>query len=322
MTHDLLTRVIYPSIYGDSEIPEQGDSAYLDLPPERLCFTTDSYVVDPILFPGGNIGDLAVNGTVNDLAMAGASPAVISLGLILEEGLPMDQFRLVLNSIGRAARFAGVRVVCGDTKVVPRGRGDKIFINTSGIGILPNGIKIHPSGARPGDRVLVSGTVGDHGIAIMSVREGLQFESPVESDTAPLHELVSTLIRAGVTIHALRDPTRGGLASTLVEIAEASGVSIGIREADVPVSDPVAGACEVLGLDPLMAANEGKLVAIVPEFDSEKALRILRSHPLGKHAALIGEVGNGRPGRVTLESLIGGTRVVTRLAGELLPRIC
>lgn len=323
MTHELLTGLIYPLLYQGSEIPEQGDSAILDNNSSgKICFTTDSYVVDPFLFPGGTIGDLAVNGTLNDLAMSGAKPSWISLGLILEEGLRIDHLKEVIRSIGAAVRSAGVSLVCGDVKVVPKGRGDKIFINTSGIGVVPDGWAVRLSGARPGDRLLINGTVGDHGIAIMSVREGLRFESPVMSDTAALHSLVSDLRQGGVEIHALHDPTRGGLATAVVEIAEASGVSISLDERAIPISPAVLGACEILGLDPLWVANEGKMVAAVPERDAERALSIMRSHPLGKGASSIGSVGNDRAGKVTLESVVGGTRIVSRLAGELLPRIC
>ncbi|MBI5816162.1 MAG: hydrogenase expression/formation protein HypE [Nitrospinae bacterium] len=323
MTHDLVNKVILPLIHEGREAPEQEDSTPLTLPTGEIRFTTDSYVVDPIIFPGGDIGDLAVNGTINDLAMGGAVPFALSLGFILEEGLLMDDFTKVLRSIGRAAREAGIQVACGDTKVVPRGRGDKIFINTSGVGLARNGLRPGSAAVRPGDRLIINGTVGDHGVTIMSMREGLKFESPVKSDTAALHTLVDALVKAGVEIRAMRDPTRGGLATVAVEIAEASGVHIRLDETAIPVNKHVAAACEILGLDPLMVANEGKMVLVTPERDAKKALDVMRSHPLGRDAAMIGEAleTDGRA-KVTLTSYAGGARMVNKLPGELLPRIC
>ncbi len=322
MTERLIEKIIIPNIHNGNSAQEMDDAALIDLPAGRTFFTTDSYVVDPFIFPGGNIGELAVNGTVNDLAMRGAMPVAISVGLILEEGLEVNDLGLILRSMGDAARAAGVKLACGDTKVVPRGRGDKIFINTSGIGVAQNGFDINCGAARPGDAVLVNGTIGDHGVAIMLAREGLNFESPVVSDTAALNGLVKELLDGGVTPKVLRDPTRGGLATTLVEIAEASNVSIRLNESDLPVAPATLAACEILGLDPLMIANEGKMIAIVPADEASKALSIMRSHPEGENAALVGVIENGPPGRVSLASVIGGSRLVTRLDGELLPRIC
>ncbi len=322
MTHDLINKVILPIINGGAPVPVQEDAAMVDIPKGKVFFTTDSYVVDPFIFPGGDIGELAVNGTVNDLAMLGAVPYAISLGFILEEGLNIEDFETVLRSIARAAKETNVNIACGDTKVVPRGRGDKIFINTSGIGVAREGVDISGGGAKPGDRVLINGTIGDHGIAIMSVREGLMFEAPVKSDTAALSSLVESLLDAGVEIHVLRDPTRGGLATTAVEIAESSGVLIRIDEKSIPILPAVSGACEILGLDPMHIANEGKMIAIVPGKDAQKALDIMRAHRSGGEAAIIGEVLDGRGGKVSVTSLVGGSRIMTKMPGELLPRIC
>jgi hydrogenase expression/formation protein HypE len=289
----------------------------------RLAFSTDSFVVSPRFFPGGDIGSLAVHGTVNDLAMCGARPLALSAGFILEEGLPMDELWRAVRSLSRAARDAGVRVVTGDTKVVERGKGDGIYINTSGIGVIPPGIEIAPGRARPGDLILINGPIAQHGIAIMSVREGLAFETAVESDSAPLHDLVAgVLAAAGEQVHVLRDPTRGGLSSTLNEIASQAGVGIRLDETRIPIHEEVRGACEILGLDPLYVANEGKCLVIVAREAAEVALAALRRHPLGREAALIGEVVADPPRRVVLRSRIGGQRIVDMLSGEQLPRIC
>lgn len=322
MTSDLLAKVILPGLYAGGEIPELEDCAQLPLPAGNICFTTDSYVVDPFIFPGGDIGDLAINGTINDLAMGGARPLYISVGFVLEEGLPVEDFKVALNSMNRSARAAGVKIACGDTKVVPRGRGDKIFINTSGIGLARNGVTIGSRNAMPGDRMIINGSIADHGIAIMSVREGLRFDSPVVSDTAALHTLVDALFDAGVDVHVMRDPTRGGLATVAVEIAESAGVGIRLDERAIPMTPAVAGACEVLGLDPMYVANEGKMIILTPERDAQKALDVMRSHPLGKDAAIIGEVYKSDRSKVTVTSSVGGTRIVNKLPGELLPRIC
>lgn len=322
MTSALMEKIVLPALYEEGAVPEQEDAALLDAQPGKLLFTTDSYVVDPFIFPGGNIGELAVNGTINDIAMRGGRPIAISAGLILEEGLSMDDLRLVLRSMGRAARAAGVQITCGDTKVVPKGRGDGIYVNTSGVGAAREGADIRAELARPGDRVLVNGTIGDHGVAVMSAREGLRFESPVKSDTAALHGLVGDLLDAGVEAHVLRDATRGGLATVLVEIAEAANVNIRVDERSIPLSPGVNGACELLGLDPVYIANEGKMALIVPEGDADRALDVMRSHPLGERAAVIGEVEEGSSGKVFMTSLVGGSRLIGKLPGELLPRIC
>ncbi|MBI4665443.1 MAG: hydrogenase expression/formation protein HypE [Nitrospinae bacterium] len=322
MTGELLSKVVMPAIYDGGPPPDMDDATPATLPHNKICFTTDSYVVDPFIFPGGDIGDLAINGTINDLAMAGAEPLFISLAFILEEGLSMDGFKSVLGSIRKASSQAGVQIACGDTKVVPRGKGDKIFINTSGVGAAREGLVVHSRNAAPGDVVIINGTIGDHGIAVMSQREGMRFESPVVSDTAALHTLVSDIIDAGVEIHVMRDPTRGGLATVAVEIAEAAGVSIRLDERAMPISKSVAGACEILGLDPMYVANEGKMILIAPERDAEKALKVMRSHRLGQDAAIIGRVlERGQP-KVTVTSSVGGVRMIGKLPGELLPRIC
>ncbi len=297
------------------------DSAVFDLS-GRLAFTTDSYVVSPMFFPGGDIGRLAVYGTVNDLAMSGAEPLYLSLSFIIEEGLPQSELEQIVGSIRDAASEAGVKIVTGDTKVVNRGSADKLFINTAGIGIIPEGVDISGCNARPGDRVLLSGSIGEHGIAVLSQREGLSFSTQLESDCAPLGGLVAEMLKASPNIHCLRDPTRGGLATTLNELAKQSRVSIRIEEEKVPVQDEVLGACEMLGFDPLYVANEGKLVAIVPEGDAEKVLKAMQGNPYGKDAAIIGEVRAEHPGRVVMRTRLGSSRIVDMLVGDLLPRIC
>ena len=298
------------------------DGAIVTMSGARLAFSTDSYVINPIFFPGGNIGTLAVNGTVNDLAMCGATPMYLSAAFIIEEGFAMDELWRVVLSMQEAAKIAGVQLVTGDTKVVDKGKGDKIFINTSGIGAIENDVDINPKNAQPGDKIILNGAIAAHGIAIMSVREGLEFETRVESDCAPLNDLVRTMFRASKQIHVLRDPTRGGVASALNEIAESANVGIMIHENRIPVADEVRGACEILGFDPLYVANEGKLLAFVDPADSEKVLSAMRSHPLGKDAVIIGEVTAVNPRSVLMRSRIGGTRVVDMLSGEQLPRIC
>jgi hydrogenase expression/formation protein HypE len=298
------------------------DGAVFSIDGVRLAFSTDSYVVSPIFFPGGDIGELAVNGTVNDLAMCGAQPLYLSAAFIIEEGLPMEELWRVVLSMQEAAKRAGVKLVTGDTKVVDRGKGDKIFVNTSGVGVIAEGIDVSSKRATAGDQIILSGAIAEHGIAIMSVREGLEFSTEIRSDTAPLNELVQAMFRASKHIHVLRDPTRGGVASALNEIAESSNVGIVISETSVPLTEGVRGACEILGLDPLYVANEGKLLAFVSAGDSAKVLEAMRAHPLGKEAAVIGEVTNGHPGTVIMKSRIGGSRVVDMLSGEQLPRIC
>lgn len=321
LSGDLVEHLFMPA-FANPALAQLGDFAALDLPGGRLAFSTDSFVVRPRFFPGGNIGDLAVNGTVNDLAMSGARPIYLSAGFILEEGLPLDELGIIVQTMAAAAQRAGVEIVTGDTKVVDRGHGDGIYINTSGIGIIPAQVRIGPEQARPGDQVLVSGEIATHGIAIMSVREGLTFETTIESDSAPLHELVAALLAAAPQVRVLRDPTRGGLATSLNEIAAASRVGVAIDEKSVPVDSAVRAGCEFLGLDPLYVANEGKLVAIVPAGQAGPALEALRNHPLGRHAAHIGHITEDHPGRVIARTGIGGSRLVDKQIGEQLPRIC
>jgi hydrogenase expression/formation protein HypE len=298
------------------------DGAVFSVDGARLAFSTDSYVVSPIFFPGGDIGELAVNGTVNDLAMCGARPLYLSVAFIIEEGLPMEDLWRIVLSMEEAAKRAGVMLVTGDTKVVDRGKGDKIFVNTSGVGVVAEGIDVSSKRAAPGDQIILSGAIAVHGIAIMSVREGLEFETRIESDTAPLNELVQAILRAGKHIHVLRDPTRGGVASALNEIAQSSNVGIAISEARIPLTEEVRGACEILGLDPLYVANEGKLLAFVPPDETSNVLEAMRVHPSGRDAVIIGEVTDQHAGTVVMRSRIGGSRVVDMLSGEQLPRIC
>jgi len=294
----------------------------LELDGARLAFTTDTFVVSPLFFPGGDIGRLAVFGTVNDLAMAGAKPVWLSAAFILEEGLPMETLCRVVASMREAAEEVGVEIVTGDTKVVDRGKGDGIFINTAGVGRVPPGVEISPARVAPGDAVILSGDLGRHGIAVMSVREGLRFEGAPESDCASLSGLVEALVDAGSDLHCLRDLTRGGLAAALCEIADHARVGIELDEASISVAEPVAGACELLGLDPLYVANEGRLAAIVPAEAAERTLEIMRSHPVASEAAIIGTVSDARPGTVELRGPLGAGRIVDLLSGEQLPRIC
>ena len=298
------------------------DGAVLEINGSRLAFTTDSYVVHPLFFPGGDIGDLAVNGTVNDLAMCGARPLYLSTGFILEEGLPLETLRQVADSMRKAAEAAGVSLVTGDTKVVDKGKGDGLFVNTAGIGVVEAPQPVGPAAVQPGDAVILSGDVGAHGVAVLSVREGLEFEAPVASDTAPLWAPVEALLEAGIEVHCLRDLTRGGLATSLNEIASSRGAGIRIEESLVPVAEVVRGACEMLGLDPLYVANEGRFAAFVPERQAEPALDVLRRFPMCAQAARIGAVSKDEDGRVVLRSRIGGNRVLDMLSGEQLPRIC
>jgi hydrogenase expression/formation protein HypE len=321
LSHQLMQKVVLPAFQNDI-LDAQHDGAVFSVGGSRLAFSTDSYIVHPIFFPGGDIGELAVNGTVNDLAMCGARPLYLSASLIIEEGLSMDELWRILCSMRDAADAAGVSLVTGDTKVVDRGKGDKIFINTSGIGVVPQGVQIDPTRAGIEDVVILSGPIAAHGMAIMSVREGLEFESPIESDTAALHGLVETMLRASSRIHVLRDPTRGGVASALNEIAQKSRSGILIRESSVPVSSDVQGACEILGLDPLYVANEGKLLAFVDRTDADRVLSAMRAHPQGSDSVIIGEVVDDHPGMVVMQTRVGGSRVVDMLSGEQLPRIC
>lgn len=321
LTSRLIERLILPA-FGNPILDALDDQAILQVNGSRLAFTTDSFVVTPIFFPGGDIGDLAVNGTVNDLAVGGATPLFLSLAFILEEGLPFTELERVVQSARRAAERAGVQIVTGDTKVVGRGSGDKVFVNTSGIGLMPAGVSLSSANVRAGDAVLLSGTIGDHGVAILSKREGIELEGEIESDTAPLHELTAAALDAFPGIHAMRDPTRGGLAATLVEIASRRKLGIHVDERAIPMRDAVRGACEILGLDPLLVANEGKLVAFVPEEGSERVLEAMRAHPLGADACRIGRVTDEHPGFVRLRTPIGGDRVLDLPFGEALPRIC
>jgi hydrogenase expression/formation protein HypE len=298
------------------------DGAVFTIDGARLAFSTDSYVVNPIFFPGGSIGDLAVNGTVNDLAMCGAEPLYLSAAFILEEGLPLEDLWRVVLSMEEAARAAGVLLVTGDTKVVDRGKGDQIFVTTSGVGLVHPGAEITPKKVRVGDRIILSGPIATHGIAVMSVREGLEFETQVLSDTMPLNGLVKTMMKASRGIHVLRDPTRGGVASALNEIAASAGLGMLIHEVRIPMSEDVKGACEILGLDPLYVANEGKLLACVAPDESSRVLETMRAHPAGKKAVVIGDVVAEHPGTVVMKTRIGGHRVVDMLSGEQLPRIC
>jgi hydrogenase expression/formation protein HypE len=321
LTHQLIERLFLPA-FACAPLEARHDGAVLRLNGQRLAFTTDSYVVRPLIFPGGNIGDLAVNGTVNDLAMCGARPLYLSAGFILEEGLPMETLRAIVESMRSAAGRAGVELVTGDTKVVDKGKGDGVFINTAGIGVIETGADINPAAVRAGDAIIVSGDLGAHGVAILSVREGLEFDAPIQSDTAPLWEPVRALLDAGIEVHCLRDLTRGGLSSALNEIASAARAGIEISEGSVPVGEVVRGACEILGLDPLYVANEGRFAAFVPERDAGRALDLLRSLPVCANAARIGAVTESHAGIVTLQSRIGGHRVLDMLSGEQLPRIC
>lgn len=322
LTQKLVDSVFVPALR-NSVLEVLHDGAILSLPPGRIAFSTDSYVINPIFFPGGDIGSLAVHGTVNDLAMCGARPLHLSAGFILEEGLPLADLRRIVASMGRAAVEASVTVVTGDTKVVDRGKGDGIFINTTGIGIVPDGVDIDPRRAQAGDLVVVNGEIAVHGIAIMSVRQGLQFETEMVSDSASLHELVAAALEvAGSHVHVLRDPTRGGVASALNEIATAAKVSIELEERSIPVNEAVQGACELLGFDPLYVANEGKCLAIVAPSHAKAVLEAWRRHPLGRDAAIIGQVREGSHGRLVLHTRIGARRIVDMLSGEQLPRIC
>jgi len=301
---------------------QANDQAAFVVPAGRMVMSTDGHVISPLFFPGGDIGSLAVHGTINDVAMSGARPLYLSAGFILEEGFPLADLERVVASMAHAATTAGVPVVTGDTKVVERGKGDGVFITTTGVGMVPAGVEISGDRARPGDAVLVSGSLGDHGVAIMSSRENLEFETRIESDSAALHGLVGDMVAAVPGIHCLRDPTRGGLATTLNELARQSGVGMLLQEDAIPVKPEVTAACELLGLDPLYVANEGKLVCICSEPDAARVLEVMQAHPLGRQAAIIGSVIEDRHGFVQMQTSFGGSRIVDWLAGEQLPRIC
>ena len=320
-----LIQDIFLKTFSNSILSQLHDSAVVPIEGHRIAITTDSYVVRPLFFPGGDIGSMAVHGTINDLAMSGATPLYLTAGFILEEGLPIETLQRVVTSMAEAAQKASVSVVCGDTKVVDRGKGDQIFINTTGVGQVPEGIDIGPPHIQPGDRILVSGDLGSHGIAVMSVREGLSFASDIVSDSAPLHRIVADLLQEGVSIHCMRDLTRGGFASALNELAEISTHKFMIDESRIPVQEPVRGACEVLGLDPLYVANEGRFVLLVPANEIEKTLSALRQHSVSKLAIEIGEVLSSPPSHsppVTLRTVVGTNRILDLLSGEQLPRIC
>ena len=320
IAHELVERT-FVEAFENPMLSRLDDSAVADFS-GRLAFTTDSYVVSPVFFPGGDIGRLAVCGTVNDLAMSGAEPLYLSLAFIIEEGLPLSELKRVVDSISLTAQEAGISIVTGDTKVVHRGSADKLFINTAGIGIIEEGIDISGGNASPGDRVLLSGPIGDHGMAVLSVREGLSFSTTLKSDCAPLNGLVADMLSACRDIHCLRDPTRGGLATTLNEIAGQSGASIRIDEESIPIREEVLAACEMLGLDPLYIANEGKLVAVVPAGDADRVLKAMRGNRYGREASVIGEVQAENAGRVAMKTRIGASRIVDMLTGDPLPRIC
>lgn len=323
LSSELVEHLFLPA-YADSAgvLSQLGDAAIVQAGSARIAMSTDSYVVRPRFFPGGNIGDLAINGTVNDLAVTGAAPLYLTVGMVLEEGLSLEELNSIAATMGRAAREAGVSIVSGDTKVVDSGHGDGIYINTAGVGLIPDGVDLGPHRVRPGDAVIVSGPVGMHGIAVMSVREGLEFGSDIVTDSAPLGGIISELLASGADVHMMRDPTRGGVAASLTEIAKASRTGVDIVERDVPVPDDVRAACGFLGLDPLYVANEGKFIAFVASEDADRALDLLRGHPLGAGATRIGTVTEEHPGIVVARTGIGGTRVVDLPLAEQLPRIC
>jgi len=307
----------------DNELLRQGnDQATFDVPAGRMVMSCDGHVIAPLFFPGGDIGSLSVHGTVNDVAMSGAKPLYLAAGFILEEGFPLADLKRIVESMAAAANKAGVPVVTGDTKVVEKGKGDGIFITTTGVGVVPGGLNISGDLAQPGDTILVSGTMGDHGVAIMSKRENLTFETTIESDSQALHDLIADMVESVPSIRTLRDPTRGGLASTLNEIALQSDVGMHLREDDIPVNSEVYAACELLGLDPLYVANEGKLIAICPAEDADQLLQVMRNHPKGREASIIGKVIEDEHNFIQMETSFGGSRIVDWLAGEQLPRIC
>jgi hydrogenase expression/formation protein HypE len=321
MSRLLITDLLLPA-FDNPILARLHDGAVFDINGQRLAFSTDTFVVDPIFFPGGSIGDLAVNGTVNDLAMCGAVPQYLSAGLILEEGFPTKDLERILNDMRVAAELAGVIIVTGDTKVVPRGAVDKIFINTSGVGPIPDGVDISGHNARPGDKVILSGTIADHGMTVLTQREGLVFDAPLKSDTAPLNHMVAGMLAVCKHVHVLRDPTRGGLGTALNEIAGNSGIGVKIYEEKIPIKKATAGICELLGFDPLYVANEGKLIAFIAPQHAEEVLSAIRQDHVGRDACIIGEAVSNHPGKVIMQTRIGGVRIVDMLTGEQLPRIC
>jgi hydrogenase expression/formation protein HypE len=321
LSAQLIERVFLPA-FGNPTLDQLNDQATFSIDGVRLAMTTDTFVVKPLFFPGGDIGSLAVHGTVNDLAMGGAQPLYLSVAFILEEGLPLETLQRVTDSLHRAAHAANVQIVTGDTKVVEQGNGDGLFINTTGIGVVANGLQLGSDQAKPGDKIILSGTLGDHGIAILAKREGLEFETTIESDSAPLHGLVDAILATGATLRCMRDPTRGGLSSSLNEIAMRSKVGMIIEEGSIPVREEVRGACELLGLDPLYVANEGKMIAIVEPEGAECVVKAMRNHVYGREARVIGAVVDQHPGTVVMKTTFGTTRIVDMLAGDQLPRIC
>jgi hydrogenase expression/formation protein HypE len=321
LMHQLIQKM-FVSTFENPQLAVEHDGAVFPVLKGRMAFSTDSYVLSPLFFPGGDIGSLAVHGTVNDLAMCGAKPLYLSAGFILEEGFPMENLWKIVQSMQNAAKTANVHIVTGDTKVVEKGKGDGVFINTAGVGVIEHGQQIAPAEVQPDDEIILSGDIGRHGIAIMAVREGLEFESTIQSDSAPVADLVMRLLDAGIEIHCMRDLTRGGLSSALIEIAEKSGKQIHIEERSIPMMKEVQGACEILGFDPLYVANEGRFIAFVSPNDSKKAMEIMKSHPFGKEAAVIGKVTSQARTLVTMTSKIGTRRIIDMLSGEQLPRIC
>jgi hydrogenase expression/formation protein HypE len=321
ISHNLITDIMLP-LFDNPILSQLDDGAILEIDGRRIAFSTDTFTVDPIFFPGGNIGELAVNGTVNDISMCGATPLFLSAGLLIEEGFPMEELKRILEAMGSAAGEAGVKIVTGDTKVVPKGAADKIFINTSGLGLIPDGVEIAGHRAMPGDRVILSGSIADHGMTIMTQRAGMSFESSIMSDTAPLNHMVNRMLLTSKDIHVLRDPTRGGVGTALNEIALSSKVGIIIYEDRIPLNSQVEALCELMGLDPLYIANEGKLLAIVGKHHVEEILLAMKEDRYGEDAVIIGEVISENPGSVLMRTKIGGTRIVDMLTGEPLPRIC
>ena len=321
LSAQLVERVFLPA-FGNPTLDQLNDQATFAIDGVRLAMTTDSFVVKPLFFPGGDIGSLAVHGTVNDLAMGGAQPLYLSVAFILEEGLPMDSLHRIADSLHRAAHAAGVQIITGDTKVVEQGKGDGLFINTTGIGVVPNGLQLGSERAKPGDKIILSGSLGDHGIAILAQREGLEFDTTIESDSAPLHKLVDAILGTGAVVRVMRDPTRGGLSSSLNEIATRSQVGMVIDEEKIPVREEVRGACEMLGLDPLYVANEGKMIAIVEPDAADRVVAAMRGNIYGREARVIGTVVEKNPGTVVMKTTFGTTRIVDMLAGDQLPRIC
>jgi hydrogenase expression/formation protein HypE len=321
MSHSLIADIMLP-VFDNPVLSKLDDGAILDIDGMRIAFSTDTFTVDPIFFPGGNIGDLAVNGTVNDIAMCGANPLFLSVGMLIEDGFPMEELKRILRAMGNAADAAGVKIITGDTKVVPKGAADRIFINTSGLGLIPEGVEISCQRAIPGDRIILSGGIAEHGMTVLTRRAGMSFESSIVSDTAPLNHMVARMLSASRDIHVLRDPTRGGVGTTLNEIAQSSRAGIVIYEDRIPLKPQVEALCELMGLDPLYIANEGKLVAIVGKDHVKEVLSAMKGDRCGREAAIIGEVVAEDPGSVLMKTKIGGTRIVDMLTGEPLPRIC